>query len=201
MKPARPMTDIIELTTPRLKLRQWRKQDRNIFACVNADPDVMRYYPALLSTQESDALADRIESLIADQGWGFWALEELTGGRFIGFTGLHRPDESLPCAPCVEIGWRLGKDYWGHGYATEAATAALSVAFERLDCEEVYAFTAVPNLRSQAVMQRLGMQDTGRNFDHPKVPEGHLLREHVLYSLGKEYWKDNIKQQGAGVYR
>jgi RimJ/RimL family protein N-acetyltransferase len=195
------MMDIIELTTPRLILRQWQTQDRSIFARMNADPDVMRYYPALLSTQESNALADRIENLIAIQGWGFWALEELTGGRFIGFTGLHHPDESLPCAPCVEIGWRLAKDYWGYGYATEAATVALSVAFEQLDCEEVYSFTALPNLKSQAVMQRLGMQDTGRNFKHPEVPEGHPLREHVLYCLSKEAWKGNTKQQSTGACR
>lgn len=195
------MTDIIELTTPRLKLRQWRKQDRTVFARMNADTEVMRFYPAVLSTQESNTLADKIENLIADQGWGFWALEEISSNRFIGFTGLHHPDESLPCAPCTEIGWRLAKEYWGHGYATEAAAAAMSVAFEHLDCNEVYSFASLPNLKSQAVMQRLGMRDTGQNFEHPKIPEGHSLREHVLYCLSKDDWKENILKDSSSVYR
>lgn len=155
---------------------------------MNADVDVMKYYPALLSEHESDALADRIEQLIVEQGWGFWALEEKESQQFIGFTGLHHPDAALPCAPCVEIGWRLAKQSWGKGYATEAAQAVLTFAFEQLSCLEVYSFTAVPNKKSEAVMQRLGMHDTAQNFLHPKIPQGHTLREHVLYCITKHEW-------------
>lgn len=177
------MADIIELTTSRLRLRQWQASDRLVFSQMNADPDVMQFYPALLSTEDSHAMAARIEHLIAQQGWGLWALELIKSGEFIGFTGLHHPDDDIPCAPCVEIGWRLSRDYWGNGYATEAGVAALDFAFEQLHCHEVFSFASINNLKSQAVMQRLGMRNTGRNFEHPKIPAGHPLREHVLYHV------------------
>lgn len=180
------MTDMIEPRTARLRMRQWQAADRAVFAQMNADPKVMQFYPALLSRQDSDAMADRIEQLIAAQGWGLWALELRDSHEFIGFTGLHYPDASLPCAPCVEVGWRLHSDYWGYGYATEAANAALHVAFEELNCRDVYSFASVGNLKSQAVMQRLGMYNTNQNFEHPSIPEGNPLREHVLYCISRE---------------
>lgn len=176
---------IYELETDRLKLRQWRSEDYPLFAAMNADPRVMEYFPALLSPAESDALAARIEALIAEKGWGFWAVEVKAGERFAGFVGLHEPDY-LPFSPCVEIGWRLAYDFWGQGYATEAATEVLKFAFEILHLSEVFSFTAVVNVRSQAVMQRLKMQNTNQNFEHPKVPIGHPLREHVLYRIVNE---------------
>lgn len=182
------MKNITELSTPRLILRQWQAQDRDVFARMNADAEVMKFYPALLTEQKSDALADRIEQLIVDQGWGLWALEEKASQQFIGFTGLHHPDASLPCAPCVEIGWRLDRQSWGKGYATEAAQAALTFAFKQLACPEVYSFASVANKKSQAVMQRLGMHNTAQNFEHPEIPQGHVLREHVLYCLSKQEW-------------
>lgn len=179
------MVATIELTTARLRMRQWQLSDRPVFAQMNADSEVMQFYPALLRTDESNALADRIERLIAVQGWGMWALELLDGAEFIGFTGLHYPDESLPCAPCVEVGWRLARDYWGQGFATEAGKAALRVAFEQLHCQEVFSFASKNNMKSRAVMQRLGMRNTGKNFEHPKIPQGDPLCEHVLYRLDR----------------
>jgi len=183
-----PGTSIIEIQTPRLKLRQWRAEDRADFAIMNADPQVMRYFTKTLTATESHQLAQRIESLIAEQGWGFWAVEKRGDNRFIGFVGLNRPDYPLPVKSCVEIGWRLAKDQWGNGYATEAANAALTVAFEKLNLPEVYAFTTLANVKSQSVMQRLGMVDTGNNFAHPLVPADHPLQEHVLYKIDRQTW-------------
>lgn len=174
--------------TARLKLRQWKKQDLPVFAAINADPEVMEFYPATLGTSESNNFADRVQSLIASRGWGFWAVELQTSGEFIGFVGLHKPHHDLPFTPCVEIGWRLAKNCWGKGYATEAAMAALEVAFHQLDLDEVVSFTSVLNTKSAAVMQRLGMTNTGKNFKHPAVPQDHKLQEHVLYKITREEW-------------
>jgi RimJ/RimL family protein N-acetyltransferase len=176
------------INTPRLKLRQWQADDYAPFAAMNADPIVMEYFPALLTTDQSNAMADKIQAKITDQGWGLWAVEILETGAFAGFVGLNRPGYPLPCSPCVEVGWRLDKAFWGKGYATEAGNAALEFAFNTLRLDEVVSFTAVPNVRSQAVMQRLGMTNTGQNFEHPMVPEGDRLREHVLYKLDRSQW-------------
>ncbi|WP_455212526.1 GNAT family N-acetyltransferase [Kaarinaea lacus] len=182
------MIKIIEIETQRLKLRQWRKQDWPAFAELNADPTVMQYYPRTLSTEESNAMAQRMSTLIRKQGWGFWAVEKCDEMRFIGFVGLNKPAYKLPVTPCVEIGWRLAKEYWGCGYATEAAQACLPVAFNALKLSEVYSFTSLANIKSQAVMQRIGMANTHANFEHPMIPEKHPLREHVLYKIDKSSW-------------
>jgi RimJ/RimL family protein N-acetyltransferase len=176
------------INTPRLKLRQWQPADFAPFAAMSADPIVMEFFPALLTTDQSNAMADKIQAKIADQGWGFWAIEILETGAFAGFVGLGRPGYPLPFSPCVEVGWRLDKAFWGKGYATEAGNAALEFAFNTLQLDEVVSFTAVLNTRSQAVMQRLGMRNTGENFDHPMVPEGDRLCEHVLYCINSAQW-------------
>lgn len=175
------MPDLIEPTTERLLLRQWRSADRAPFAQLNADARVMEFFPAPLTQQESDAMADRFEALISERGWGFWAVQLKTSGAFIGLVGLHTPAD-LPFSPCTEVGWRLAYDYWGHGFATEAAQAALRVGFEVLGLEEIVSFTTVANLRSRAVMERLGMKQSGF-FEHPRVPAGSSLRKHCLYRL------------------
>jgi RimJ/RimL family protein N-acetyltransferase len=169
--PARP---IIEIDTPRLRLRQWRVSDVLPFAAMNADPRVMEFFPELMRPAESRAVARRIRDLITERGWGLWAVEVRGGTRFIGFVGLHVPAPELPCTPCVEIGWRLAPAHWGRGYATEAARGVLEVGFARLGLDEIVSFTARQNLRSQAVMQRLGMNP---------------LREHVLYRLQRDDWE------------
>lgn len=175
------MPEIVSLTTDRLLIRQWRPEDKVPFAALNADPEVMEHFPATLSRAENDALVERFSGLIAKYGWGLWAVERKVDGAFIGFVGLHRP-ENLPFSPCTEIGWRLARAFWGHGYATEAAHVCLDFAFDVLQEESVVSFTAVSNERSQAVMRRLGMEQEVF-FDHPAVPEGHRIRPHVLFRL------------------
>ena len=170
------------LFTPRLTLRQWRPSDLGPFAAMNSDSDIMRYYPMPWSSEQSDGFAERVRRLIDERGWGFWAVEEEASGLFIGFVGLHTPSNELPFSPCVEVGWRLAKSYWGQGYATEAAHAAIRFAFEQLHLTELVAFTAMANLKSRAVMQRIGMQFVSE-FDHPNVPVESGLRRHVLYNL------------------
>ena len=178
---------IIEPETDRLLLRQWRDSDKEPFSALNADPRVMEYFPSILSKTESDSVADRCKSLIADRGWGFWAVELKESKRFIGFVGLHVPSDDLPFSPCVEIGWRLGYEHWGKGYATEAALTSLYVGFQLLMLDEIVSFTAVSNLKSQAVMKRIGMAMT-ETFEHPALPKESPLRQHCLYRLtGKQY--------------
>ncbi|MGN6444635.1 GNAT family N-acetyltransferase [Amnibacterium sp.] len=173
-----------EFCSSRLLLRHWREEDREPFAAMGADPEVMEHFPARLSHAESDAFIDRAGSTLEDRGWGLWAVEELATGRFIGFTGLNVPGFEAPFLPAVEVGWRLRRDAWGHGYATEAARAALAVAFDDLELPEIVSFTAVSNIRSQAVMRRLGMTtDPAEDFDHPAVAVGSPVRRHVLYRL------------------
>jgi len=183
------MSQIIEFETDRLRLRQWLPADREPFAALNADPNVMEFFPAILDRAASDAIADRCESLIAERGWGFWAAEEKESGQFIGFVGLHTPSPELPFSPCVEIGWRLATRYWNKGFATEAARGALRVGFELLRLKEIVSFTAVRNLRSRAVMEKLGMAEAPGTFEHPHLAEGHALRLHCLYRLSREQWQ------------
>ncbi len=172
----------IQLETVRLILRPWKASDWEPFAQLNADPDVMRHFPAPLSKIESDALAERIQSFISKDGWGFWAVELKQNQQFIGFTGLHHQPEQFDFSPCTEIGWRYAKQHWHQGYATEAAQACLDFAFQQLDLNEVVAFTATTNTPSEKVMQRIGMHYV-KNFIHPKVDSEHPLAEHLLYSI------------------
>jgi RimJ/RimL family protein N-acetyltransferase len=181
----------IEFDTDRLRLRQWRADDREPFAQLNSDPRVMAFFPCLLDRAASDAMAERIQSLINERGWGFWATELKSTGEFIGFVGLHVPIAELPFAPCVEIGWRLAHRHWGHGYATEAARGALRVGFDMLQLSEIVSFTAVGNARSRAVMERLGMLPRAETFQHPALPVGHPLREHCLYRLSRARWENH----------
>lgn len=175
---------LIEPRTARLQLRQWQPQDREAFAAMTADPEVMRYFPAPLTRPQSDAMADRCEALMAERGWGVWAVERLEDQQFVGIVGLHVPQADLPFSPCVEIMWRLARHAWHQGLATEAAQAALAVGFGPLQLAEIVAFTTTSNLPSQTLMQRLGMErDQAGDFEHPALPEGHPLRTQVLYRL------------------
>lgn len=179
--------------TPRLNLRQWRDADREPFAAMNSDPEVMKYFPSLQDRSTSDANIDTWQSQLASEGWSNWAVEERESLQFVGFVGLTIPRRTLPFSPCVEIGWRLGRRHWGKGFATEAARAVLQVAFTQLALAEVVSFTALGNLRSRAVMERIGLVNTNREFDHPGVPEGHPLRPHCLYRLDREQWRRSIR--------
>ena len=182
---------ITELETDRLLLRQWKEQDFLVFAELNSSPEVMEYFPGLLSKEQSDAMALKCQSLISRRGWGFWATEIKRSGEFIGFVGLHKPSAALPFSPCVEIGWRVHKRYWGNGYATEAAAAGLRHSFEVLSLKEVVSFTTVANARSRSVMERLGLENVQQNFKHPDLHKGHALSEHVLYKMTRTQWQES----------
>lgn len=177
-----------QLRTDRLLLRGWKRTDRSRFAKINAHHEVMRHFPGTLSRQQSDQLADRISSQLVQNNWGLWAVELIRQRQFVGFVGLQPTPPALPCSPAVEIGWRLNYAHWGQGYATEAALRALEFAFGALELGEVVSFTAASNLRSQAVMERLGMQPAG-SFDHPALPPGHRLRKHQLFRLERARWR------------
>jgi RimJ/RimL family protein N-acetyltransferase len=182
------MPTIIELDTPRLRLRRWCEADREPFAAMNADPAVMAFFPAPLSRAASDASIDAWQAQFATQGWSNWAVERRATGEFIGFVGLSVPRRQLPFSPCVEVGWRLARAHWGQGYATEAARAALGAGFGRIGLTEIVSFTTLANRRSRAVMERIGMRDAQQDFEHPGVPEGSPLRPHCLYRITRAEW-------------
>ncbi len=179
---------VIQPQTPRLLLRQWSPEDRLPFAFLNADAAVMRYFPKRLNAEESDAVAARAENGIRERGWGFWAVEVRGEEPFVGLVGISPVPDDMPFAPGVEICWRLAREHWGKGYATEAGRAALQVAFETLLLPEILAFAVATNIRSLAVMDRLGME-RGDDFEHPNLPVGHPLRRHALYRLSAESWR------------
>jgi len=185
------MPDPIEFETQRLRLVAW--QDRHIppFAEMNADPEVMRYFPATLTEAQTRAGVEIWRTQFAERGWSNWAVELKHSGEFIGFVGLSIPRRQLPFSPCVEVGWRLARRFWGHGYATEGARACLAVGFDRLGLTEIVSFTALTNLPSRAVMERIGLRNTGLDFEHPAVPEGSPLRSHCLYAITREQWQSS----------
>jgi RimJ/RimL family protein N-acetyltransferase len=174
------------IETKRLILRQWKESDFEPFITMGLDQDVMQFFPNLLTPQESLNLIQKISSLIQEKGWGFWAVELKETHQFIGFIGLHSQPEQFDFSPCVEIGWRLAKEFWKQGYATEGAKAVLDYGFNILNLDKIVSFTATINTPSQAVMKKLGMQKV-KNFEHPKVPLHHELREHVLYEITNAY--------------
>ena len=170
------------LTGARVLLRSWHDRDADAFAAMNADPGVMQFFVAPLSRDESDALLARMRAHTEKRGWGWWCVD--IGGECAGFTGLSEPPYETPFTPCVEVGWRFRPEFWGHGYATEAARLALGYGFDALRLREIVSFAAVGNQRSRRVMERIGMKrDLAGDFDHPRIPAGHPLRRHVLYRL------------------
>jgi RimJ/RimL family protein N-acetyltransferase len=170
------------LGTDRLILRRWKDADRAPFAELNGDPETLVYFPSTLSREESDAFVDRIEARFERSGFGLWALEVRQTGEFIGYTGLAPVGEGVPNPDGMEIGWRLVRPAWHHGYATEAARAARDVAFDGVGLPELWSMTAVLNTPSQAVMRRIGMTEAVR-FEHPRVPDGSPLKPHVMFHL------------------
>ena len=178
------------MQTGRLRLRRWRDEDRKPFARMNDDAEGMEFFPARLTRAESDALVDRIEAHFAEHGFGLWAAELRGEGTFIGFIGLAVPRFEAPFTPCVEIGWRLAREHWGKGLATEGARAAMQYAFTEIGLAEVVSFTVPANVRSRRVMEKLGMtHDAREDFEHPGLPEGHWLRRHVLYRVRRDAWR------------
>jgi RimJ/RimL family protein N-acetyltransferase len=179
----RPDDEVPVLRAGRVVLRGWQAEDLDPFAALNADLRVMEHYPAPLTRAQSDAMVhERIASQFAERGYGLWAVEVPGVAPFIGFVGLQAPSFEAHFTPCVEIGWRLAAPYWGRGYATEAARAAVAFGFTEAGLDEIVSFTVPANRRSIAVMERLGMAYAGE-FEHPNLPPGDVLRTHVLYRL------------------
>jgi RimJ/RimL family protein N-acetyltransferase len=165
-------------------MRRWAAADREPFACMNADARVMEYFPGTLTREESDGLVNRVEAHFDRHGFGLFAVELRETGMLIGFIGLSVPAFNAHFTPCVEIGWRLGFDYWGRGLATEGAREALRHGFDVVGLREIVSFTTEANLRSRRVMERIGMTyDPADDFDHPGLTEGHPRRRHVLYRM------------------
>jgi ribosomal-protein-alanine N-acetyltransferase len=172
------------LTTQRLILRPWRDSDLPAYAAMNADPEVRRWFPGLLSRAESDAQVARFQAHFDRHGFGFWALEAPGIAPFIGFTGLQHVDFTAHFVPAVEIGWRLARAHWSHGFATEAATAALAHGFGSLGLGEIVSFAVEGNAASRSVMTRIGMRhEPEGDFDHPALPANNPLRRHALYRI------------------
>ncbi len=183
------------LKTNRLILRPWKETDLEPFAKLNADPRVMEYFPSILNPKESKDLAEHISSELEEQGWGLWAVSVPDIADFIGFIGLAKPSFEAHFTPAVEIGWRLASDQWGKGYATEGAKAALAYGFEALNLQEIVSFTATQNMRSRRIMEKIGMSYNPKDdFDHPKLPEDHPLKRHVLYRMTEQEWRQSTHQ-------
>ena len=178
------------IRTERLLMRRWRDEDREPFAVMNADPAVMEHMQGTLTRERSDAYMDRIEAWWDDHGWGLWAIEVPGVASLIGHTGLW-PADFVTGAPMVEVGWRIAREHWGHGYVTEAAREALRFGFEELGLDEIVSFTVPQNERSWRVMERIGLhRDPAGDFDHPKVdavayPQ---IVHHIFYRLGRADW-------------
>ncbi len=169
--------------TERLILRPWEDRDLDPFFALNSDPEVMRFFPALYTREETAAYMARVTAA-TDTGLGFQAVEEKASGDLVGVVGMAEVKPEMPSAPAVEVGWRLAKHHWGKGYASEAARAWLAHGFGTLALPEIVAFTYRGNEPSRRVMQRLGMtRDAADDFEHPGLAEGHKLRPHVLYRI------------------
>jgi RimJ/RimL family protein N-acetyltransferase len=183
------------IQTKRLILRSWKKKDLEPFVELNRDSRVMEYYPSIKSYQESLEEYNRILKEFEKEGFGFWAVSLIGGSDFIGFVGLNRVKFTAHFTPAIEIGWRLAFDHWKKGYATEGAMACLKYGFETLGLDEIVSFAAVKNMRSIAVMKRIGMHHDARDdFDHPRLAEDHRLKRHALYRLKRQEWEETCHQ-------
>lgn len=193
---------MVSLKTPRLILRQWQEADLEPFAALNADPKVREFFPGLMSREECERSIKLMSDHITRYGWGFWAVSLIETDEFIGFIGLEDVYFQAHFTPAVEIGWRLAFDYWGKGYATEGALASLMYGFETLNLDQIVSFTAVQNMHSRRIMEKIGMHhDPKDDFDHPKLAEGHPLRRHVLYRMSQQEWRRYTHQKQKYVYK
>ena len=171
--------------TSRLILRQWQESDHAPYIAMNMDAEVMKYFPALQTAEETLAQIERFRKFIDENGFGFFALERRDTSEFIGFTGLAQPRFESFFTPCVEIGWRLATAHWGKGYAQEAARACLDLGFDKLNLNEIYSFTSILNLSSINVIKKIGMKGVGQ-FEHPNLKDGDRLKTHILYKIEKK---------------
>ncbi len=187
--------------TDRLAMRKWKVRDSMVFAEMNRDPEVMRYLPAILDRHESDAFARRIEDHIEEKGWGLWAVEIRSLGEFIGYIGFNYACFKSFFTPCIEIGWRLHRDYWGNGFATEGAEGCLKFGFGSLGFLDVYSFTSHANLASERIMQKTGMKKL-TDFLHPNIDKANKLCRHVLYRITlDEYLKRGLTENEIVLHK
>ena len=181
---------LMALRTPRLLLRPWRDSDADAFAAMFDDAAVMEFLMPQTDRAAIDAIVGRVRAHFDRHGFGWWAAELQETGAFIGFIGLSHIPFEAHFTPAVEVGWRLASAYWGRGYATEGARASLEAAFTQLGLSEIVSITVPANTRSRRVMERIGMtRDPADDFDHPRLAEGHPLRRHVLYRIGRAQWR------------
>ncbi len=178
------MVKEIFIETERLYLRQWIYIDAEEYIAMNRDPEVMKFFPSVLTPDQSNDHMHRMEDDITKQGYGLFAVCLKKDDSFIGFTGFAHPKFEAFFTPCIEIGWRIARKYWNQGYATEAAKACIDFGVEKMTWKEIYSFTSVLNTRSENVMKKIGMQKEGE-FDHPLLAEGHPLQKHVLYKISQ----------------
>ena len=179
------MTPVVE--TERLLLREWRESDKAPYAALNGDPEVMEHFPSTLTPEQSDEMVERMRTTWEQRGYGLWAVEVKATGTFIGFIGLSSPGWEAHFTPAVEVGWRLAKEAWGHGYAPEGALAALDFGFANVDLprDEIVSFTTEGNTKSRRVMEKIGLtHDPADDFDHPLLPDW-AGRRHVLYRISR----------------
>jgi len=186
------MTKQVAFESERLRFRRWSEADKLPFAQMNADDEVMKYFPNKLTRAASDAFIGRIEKHFEEFGYGLWAVEVKETGVFIGYIGFYQATFEADFTPCIEIGWRLSRESWNEGYATEGAKACLDYGFKELKFSEVYSFTSVINIKSINVMKKIGLEKVGE-FNHPRLEQGNPLRAHVVYKLEKEKYLSLIE--------
>lgn len=178
------MTAKIFIQTERLILREWIPADQVLYIAMNRDESVMEFFPSVLTAEQSLDHIEKINGLIKTAGYGLFAVERKEDKAFIGFTGFSHPRFEAVFTPCVEIGWRIARQYWNKGFATEAAKACIDFGFEKMGWKDIYSFTSVLNTRSENVMKKIGMLKEGE-FDHPLLADGHPLQKHVLYKISQ----------------
>ncbi len=172
------------ITTQRLTLREWIDSDIETFVLINQDPHVIEFLPGALTRTQTLAFVDRIKLHFKQNGYGLWAVSLNETGEFIGFVGLSIPSFSSHFTPCVEVGWRLSSQYWGNGYATEAAQKAIETGFSQFNLKEIVSFTTEKNIRSIRVMEKIAMKrNSDDDFLHPNLATNHPLSKHVLYRI------------------
>ena len=177
---------MIELETEHLILRQWKEEDFFCYAKLTSSTEVMKYFPKTLTREQSNTAARKFMRLLVEKSWGFWAVEEKSSGKFIGYAGLHEPKTQFPFSPCVEIAWRMADKYWDNGYVLELGREILRCSFEVINLEEVVYFSSIHNIKGEEIAKALGMKKEEKNFNHPFVNLEHDLSEHYLYRIKKQ---------------
>jgi len=174
-----------ELETKNLLLRQWKEGDLEAYAKLTSSEEIMKYFPRILTKEQSDKAARKFQKLLEEKSWGFWAVEEKLTGQFIGYAGLHAPRTQFPFSPCIEIAWRMQDKYWDNGYVLEVGKEIINAAFEIFGLDEVVYFSTLKNLKGEKVASTLNMKKEDKHFHHPFVEIEHTLSEHYLYRIKK----------------